>query len=93
MPATLTDDKRAAESQEKLADMKAIQSLMIENDQQFLNQCSDKHLRSRLEDMLEDDQKNLDIVEMAITQYGIQAEPQQSVQDNGQAGQGHDRQF
>ena len=31
--------------------------------------------------MLEDDQKNLDIVEMAITQYGIQAEPQQSVQD------------
>jgi len=80
MPATLTDDKRAAIA-EKLADMKAIQSLMIENDQQFLNQCSDKHLRSRLEDMLEDDQKNLDIVEMAITQYGIQAEPQQSVQD------------
>lgn len=80
MPATLTDDKRAAIA-EKLADMKAIQSLIIENDQQFLTQCSDKHLRSRLEDMLEDDQKNLDIVETAITQYGVQAEPQDNVQD------------
>jgi hypothetical protein len=63
--------------------MKAIQSLIIENDQQFLSQCSDKHLRSRLEDMLEDDQKNLDIVDTAITQYGIQAEPQQSPDHQG----------
>jgi hemerythrin superfamily protein len=78
MPATLTDQKRTAIA-EKLADMKAIQSLIIENDQQFLNQCSDAHLRSRLEDMLEDDRKNLDIVQTAITQYGIQSEPQESV--------------
>jgi DNA uptake protein ComE-like DNA-binding protein len=80
MPATLTDQKRAAIA-EKLADMKAIQSLIIDNDQQFLSQCSDQHLCKRLEDMLEDDQKNLEIVETAITQYGVQAEPQKTVRE------------
>ncbi|MBD2234707.1 hemerythrin domain-containing protein [Phormidium tenue] len=80
MPATLTDQKRTAIA-EKLADIKAIQGLIIENEQQFLSQCSDNHLRQRLEDMLEDDQKNLDIVETAITQYGIQAEPKPTVQE------------
>lgn len=79
MPATLTDQKRAAIA-EKLADMKAIQTLVIENEQQFLSQCNDSGLRNRLEDMLEDDQKNLEIVETAITQYGIQSEPKQSIQ-------------
>ena len=80
MPATLTDQKRNAIA-EKLADIKAIQTLIIDNEQQFLNQCSDDHLRKRLEDMLEDDHKNLDIVETAITQYGIQAEPKSTVQE------------
>jgi hemerythrin superfamily protein len=80
MPATLTDQKRTAIA-EKLADIKAVQSLIIDNEQQFLNQCSDDHLRKRLEDMLEDDHKNLDIVETAITQYGIQAEPKSTVQE------------
>lgn len=79
MPATLNDQKRTAIA-EKLADMKVIQSLIIENEQQFLNQCHDEHLRKRLEDMLEDDRKNLDIVETAIIQYGVQAEPKQTVQ-------------
>jgi len=78
MPATLTDQKRAAIA-EKLADMKAIQTLVIENEQQFLSQCNDMHLLKRLEDMLEDDQKNLEIVETAITQYGVQSEPKQTV--------------
>lgn len=80
MPATLTDQNRTAIA-EKLADIKAIQGLIIDNEQQFLTQCSDDHLRKRLEDMLEDDQKNLDIVETAITQYGIQAEPKPTVQE------------
>jgi hypothetical protein len=65
---------------EKLADTKAIQSLIIDNEQQFLSDCSDDHLRQRLEDMLEDDYKNLDIVETTIVQYGIQAEPKATVQ-------------
>jgi hemerythrin superfamily protein len=80
MPATLTDQKRMAIA-EKLADIKAIQSLIIDNESQFLSQCSDDHIRKRLEDMLEDDQKNLDIVETAITQYGIQADPKSTVQE------------
>ncbi|MEB3213016.1 MAG: hemerythrin domain-containing protein [Leptolyngbyaceae bacterium] len=80
MPATLTDQKRAAIAQ-KLADMKAIQNLIIENEQQFLSQCNDAKLRDRLEDMLEDDRKNLEIVQTAITQYGIQSEPKQTVQE------------
>ncbi|MBD1915705.1 MULTISPECIES: hemerythrin domain-containing protein [Cyanophyceae] len=80
MPATLTDQKRTAIA-EKLADIKAIQNLIIDSEQEFLSQCSDDHLRRRLEDMLEDDQKNLDIVETAITQYGIQAEPKPTVQE------------
>ncbi|TVQ15091.1 MAG: DNA nickase [Leptolyngbya sp. DLM2.Bin27] len=80
MPATLTDQKRAAIA-EKLADIKVIQGLIIDNEQEFLSQCSDDHLRKRLEDMLEDDQKNLDIVETAITQYGVQAEPKSTVRE------------
>ncbi|MBD1874424.1 hemerythrin domain-containing protein [Nodosilinea sp. FACHB-131] len=80
MPATLNDQKRTAIA-EKLADIRAIQNLIIDSEQQFLSQCSDDHLRKRLEDMLEDDQKNLDIVETAITQYGIQAEPKPTVQE------------
>lgn len=80
MPATLTDQKRTAIA-EKLADIKVIQNLIIDNEQEFLSQCSDDHLRKRLEDMLEDDHKNLDIVETAITQYGIQAEPKSTVQE------------
>jgi hemerythrin superfamily protein len=79
MPATLTDAKRTAIA-EKLAAMKAVQSVLIDNEQKFLSQCSDAELRDRLEDMLEDDVKNLKIVETAITQYGIQAEPKQTVQ-------------
>jgi hemerythrin superfamily protein len=80
MPATLNDQKRTAIA-EKLADIKAIQSLIIDNEQEFLNQCRDEHLRKRLEDMLEDDHKNLDIVETAIVQYGVQAEPKSTVQE------------
>lgn len=79
MPATLTDQKRTAIA-EKLADIKAIQALIVDNEQQLLSQCTNGELRERLEDMLEDDRKNLDIVETAIIQYGIQAEPKQTIQ-------------
>lgn len=80
MPATLNDQNRTAIA-EKLADIKAIQNLLIDNEEQFLSQCSEAHLRNRLEDMLEDDHKNLEIVETAITQYGIQAEPTSTVRE------------
>lgn len=79
MVANLTDEKRAAIA-EKLADMRAIQNLIITNDRQLINQSQDREIRDRLSKMLEDDQKNLGILETAITQYGIQAEPQEIIQ-------------
>ncbi|MBW4518661.1 MAG: hemerythrin domain-containing protein [Scytolyngbya sp. HA4215-MV1] len=79
MAATLTDAKRTAIA-EKLADMKAVQNLLISNERQFLEECKDQDLRERLEDMLEDDQKNLGIIETTIVQYGVQAKPKEEVE-------------
>jgi hemerythrin superfamily protein len=78
---TLTDEKRAAIA-EKLADLKKIQNLLISDEQQFIQECGDgdREIRERLQKMLEDDQKNLGIIETTITQYGIQSEPKQKVQ-------------
>lgn len=79
MVGSLTDAKRSAIA-EKLADMRAVQNLIIRNEQQFLQECKDAGVRDRLEDMLEDDQKNLEIIDTTITQYGIQSEPKSKVQ-------------
>ncbi|BAU66450.1 Hemerythrin HHE cation binding domain protein [Stanieria sp. NIES-3757] len=76
---SLTDEKRAALA-EKLAGMKAIQNLIISNEQEFINQCDDAEIRDRLQKMLSDDRKNLGIIETAITQYGIQSEPKDKIQ-------------
>lgn len=78
MVASLTSDKRAAIA-EKLADIRAVQNLLIANERRFLQECHDAKMRDRLEDMLEDDQKNLDIIETAITQYGIQESPKPEI--------------
>ncbi|MDX2214591.1 MAG: hemerythrin domain-containing protein [Oculatellaceae cyanobacterium bins.114] len=79
MVVTLNDAKRAAIA-EKLASMKAVQNLLIANEQQFIQECSDSDIRDRLEDMLEDDRKNLGVIDTVITQYGIQAKPKETVQ-------------
>jgi hemerythrin superfamily protein len=75
----LTDEKRIAIA-EKLASIRAIQNLLIANEQQFIQECSDTDICDRLRQMLEDDQKNLGIIETVITQYGMQAEPKETVQ-------------
>ncbi|MGL6344658.1 MAG: hemerythrin domain-containing protein [Waterburya sp.] len=75
----LTDEKRTAIA-EKLADMKRIQNLLIADEQQFLRECNDHEIRERFQKMLADDQKNLGIIETAITQYGIQSEPKEKIQ-------------
>lgn len=80
MVSTIPDQKRTAIA-EKLADMKAIQNLLIAEEQQFIQECSDSEIRDRLEKMLEDDRKNLGIIETVITQYGIQAEPKETVRE------------
>ena len=78
MTMTLTDEKRTAIA-EKLAGMRAVQNLLIANEQQLHKECSDGDICDRMEDMLEDDQKNLGILETVITQYGIQAKPKDTV--------------
>ncbi|MGF1675398.1 MAG: hemerythrin domain-containing protein [Rivularia sp. (in: cyanobacteria)] len=78
MVATLDDTKRSAIAM-KLADMKALQQLIIDNEQRFIGQLSDNDIRERLQKMLDDDQKNLGIIETTITQYGIQAKPENVV--------------
>jgi hemerythrin superfamily protein len=78
MVSKLTDEKRAAIA-EKLADMKAVQNLILSNEQQFIKECQDTDIRDRIEKMIEDDRKNLGIIETVITQYGIQAQPKEKI--------------
>ncbi|PSB38994.1 DNA nickase [filamentous cyanobacterium Phorm 46] len=77
MVATLQDTKRQAIAT-KLADMKALQNLLIANEQLFINSCNDSELCDRFRDMLEDDRKNLGVLETTIVQYGIQTEPKET---------------
>ncbi|PSB20496.1 DNA nickase [filamentous cyanobacterium CCP1] len=74
MVTTLDDEKRLMIG-ERLADLKAFQELIISNDQKLIQNCPYEDVRERLQNMLEDDQKNLGIIETVIVQYGIQAEP------------------
>ncbi len=80
MVSTLPDTKRTAIA-EKLADVRAFQNLIIANEQKLMEEVDDAELRDRLQKMLEDDHKNLGIVETVITAYGIQAKPKETVKE------------
>jgi hemerythrin superfamily protein len=80
MVATLDNTKRSAIAA-KLADMKELQQLLIENEQQFLKECSDSEIRDNINKMLKDDQKNLGILETVMVQYGVQSEPENTIQE------------
>ncbi len=77
MVATLEDTKRQAIGM-KLADMKALQNLLIANEQLFINSCNDSELCDRFRNMLEDDRKNMGVLETVIVQYGVQSEPKET---------------
>ena len=77
MVATLEDTKRQAIGM-KLADMKALQNLLIANEQLFINSCNDSELCDRFRHMLEDDRKNMGVLETVIVQYGVQSEPKET---------------
>ena len=72
MVSTVDDTKRLAIAT-KLADMKALHNLLISNEEKFIQDCTDDEIRKRLQDMLEDDRKNLGILDTAIVQYGVQS--------------------
>lgn len=79
MVATLDDTKRLAIAT-KLADMKALQNLLINNEQQFIQDCPDDEIRQYLQNMVEDDEKNLGILDTVIVEYGVKAEPSETSQ-------------
>ncbi|NJK50621.1 DNA nickase [Candidatus Gracilibacteria bacterium] len=78
MVSTIPDQKRMAIA-EKLASIKAVQEFLISNEQQLLQQGLDSEIGDRFRKMLEDDQKNLGIIDTVITQYGIQSQPKETV--------------
>jgi hypothetical protein len=80
MATTLTETKRSTIAQ-KLADMREVQNLLIANEQQFLNQCQDPEICDRLRNMLEDDRKNLNIINEAINNFGMQADVTENLKD------------
>ena len=79
MPVQLADNKRTAIAV-KLSEMKALQSLLISNEEALVEACPDREITNRLENLLRDDRKNLGIIETVIVQYGIKAEPKATVQ-------------
>ncbi|MBD3885776.1 hemerythrin domain-containing protein [Phormidium tenue FACHB-886] len=81
MAVTLDDAKRTAIAMQ-LAEMKSLQNLLILNEQMLMNALDDDNIRQRLQDMLEQDQKNLGILDTVMIQYGIQGEPKESVEQN-----------
>ncbi|GAX37733.1 hemerythrin domain-containing protein [Nodularia sp. NIES-3585] len=80
MVSTLDDTKRNAIAV-KLANMKLIQQLLIENEQLFVRESTDAEISDRIRKMLEDDQKNQGVLETVMVQYGIQQQPEQIVQE------------
>ncbi len=78
MVSTLDDTKRMAIGM-KLADMKALQELLISNEQKFINECGDQDISNRLREMLEDDRKNMGVLDTVIVQYGVKAQPKETV--------------
>lgn len=80
MVSTLDDTKRIAIAQ-KLADMRATQNLIISNEQTLIGASPDQDVRDRLQHMLNDDQKNLGILETVIVQYGNSAEAHDTVKE------------
>lgn len=77
MVATMDDTKRLAIAT-KLADIKAVQELIISNEQKFISATTDSELVKRFQEMLKDDQKNLGIIDTVIVQYGVQSEPKKT---------------
>ncbi|MCT7977013.1 hemerythrin domain-containing protein [Laspinema olomoucense] len=80
MTVQLQDTKRMAIAQ-KLADMKAVQNFLISSEEKFISATSDSDIRDRLQSMLEDDRKNLGIIETTIIQYGNPSEPDSATEE------------
>ena len=78
MSITINDSKRTAIAS-KLADMKEVQNLLISNEENLIMACNDQDIRDRLGKMLDDDRKNMGILDTVSVQYGVKSEPKETV--------------
>jgi hypothetical protein len=79
MVARLDDTKRSAIAQE-IADLKALQELLIATEQNLLPAVStDAEIRDRFNDFLRDDQKNLTVIDGVLTQFGGVTQPRDTI--------------
>ena len=78
MSITLDDSKRTAIGCQ-LAAIKEVQNLLIANEEKLMSACSDSEIRDSLGKMLDDDRKNLGILDTVIVQYGVRGEPKETV--------------
>jgi hemerythrin superfamily protein len=78
MVMTLDDTKRMAIAM-KLADMKALLELLISNEQKLIAAVSDTEIADRFRNMLEDDRKNIGVLETVMVQYGVKSQPKDSI--------------
>lgn len=83
MTVALDDAKRMAIATQ-LADMRVLQELIVFNDQALIDSINGDNVRSRLQKMLEQDQKNLGILDTVIIQYGVKGEASQVVRDQAE---------
>lgn len=78
MSITLDDSKRTAIAC-KLAGMKEVQNLLISNEEKLISACDDQEIRDRFGKMLDDDRKNLGVLDTVMVQYGVMSEPKQTI--------------
>jgi hemerythrin superfamily protein len=78
MSITLDDSKRTAIAS-KLAGIKEIQNLLISNEEKLIAACNDQEIRERFGKMLDDDRKNLGVLDTVMVQYGVKGEPKETV--------------
>jgi hemerythrin superfamily protein len=78
MSITLDDAKRTAIAC-KLAGMKETQNLLISNEEKLIAACNDQEIRDRFGKMLDDDRKNLGILDTVMVQYGVKSEPKETI--------------
>jgi len=80
MAITIADEKRTAIAM-KLADIKVLETLAVDNEERLMAQCDDLEIRKWLGQMLTDDRKNLTILDNVLIQYGIKSEPRDTIQE------------
>jgi hypothetical protein len=81
MPSDL-DPKQREVIATKLADLKALQRLLITNEQKLIVECSeDGEIERSIDEMLEEDRENLKIIEKVIAAFGETPAPKKITQD------------